>query len=121
MRVAVEVLRAEPDHLQQPHGGGAARHVGADAVDDERLGQDVADRHARVERRVGVLEDVLDLPPDRLHLPQVELQEVGRVAAVVEDDLALVHRHGAHDRLADRGLARPGFADQAEAFAALDR
>ena len=41
VRIAVQVLGAEADHLQQPDRGRAPRRVGADAVDRERLGEDV--------------------------------------------------------------------------------
>ena len=43
-----------------------------------------------------------------------------RSLAVVEDDLAGIGRDGAHDDLADRGLAAAALADEAEAFAAPD-
>ena len=47
----------------------------AHAVDQQRLGDDVGDRHARVERRERVLEDHLHLAPQR---PQLGLRQGAR-------------------------------------------
>ena len=68
VRVAVREARVEADDVEQladPRRAVAAR---ADPVHDERLADDVADGHARVERRVRILEDDLHLaahPPQR--------------------------------------------------------
>jgi hypothetical protein len=69
VREAVVVLGVEPDDLQQLldpvlH---AARRV--DAVDLHRAADDAAHRVPGVERRVRVLEDHLNLGPDRLEPP----------------------------------------------------
>src|SRR4051812_25304718 len=71
VREAVVVLGVEPDLLHQlldlrlqP----AARLAVVEAVDAERLADDRADRLARVERRVRVLEDHLHLATERLEL-----------------------------------------------------
>ncbi len=42
----------------------------------QRLADDLADRHARIERRIGVLEDRLDLAADRLHVSALAAGEV---------------------------------------------
>ena len=50
VRVAFHRARAEPDLLQKLDDPLPALLLVAEAVDDQRLGQDVADPHARVER-----------------------------------------------------------------------
>ena len=69
VRVAVVVLRVEPDRVHQlldrPLALALAR---LELVDRERLADDRADRLARVQRRVRVLEDHLHLAPQRLEL-----------------------------------------------------
>ncbi len=85
-------------------------------VDLQRLGDDVADRHARVQRRVGVLEDHLHLAAHLAHLAAVQL---GQVLAV-EDDLAAGRLVELQDGAAGGGLAAAGLADQAEGLALLD-
>src|SRR3954453_23824128 len=64
VRVAIDEVGAEPDRVEQPLRGLAPRFPCPELVDDERLGNDVADRHPRIERRVGILEDDLELPAD---------------------------------------------------------
>ena len=63
VRVPVDVLRVEPDQVEQLlHLAPAAalrRHLG---VDLERLADEVTDGHPRVQRGVRVLHDHLDLP-----------------------------------------------------------
>ena len=54
---------------------GGRRGPAADAVDDERLGDDLLDRHARVERGERVLED-------RLRLAAVAAQRALRTRAM---------------------------------------
>ena len=116
MRVALHERRVEADQLEQlgdPRGAGLAR---GKAVDAQRLGQDLADGLARVEARVRVLEDHLELAPP---LPQVLALERQEVLAV-ERDRARQRLRDAHDRPADRGLARARLADEPERLAARD-
>ncbi len=68
VREAVRVLRAEADRPQQALDAQPTLLAAVEAVDAERLGDDLAHRHPRVERRVGVLEDDLDVAPDGPHL-----------------------------------------------------
>src|SRR3546814_5098147 len=58
---AIEELR---DHL-------LALLRSRDTVDEQRLADDIADRHARIQRRVRVLEDDLHLAAEGAHLPQI--------------------------------------------------
>ena len=66
-----------------------------DVVDDERLGDEVADRLLRVERLVRVLEDELDPPPvaaqlllapQRADVGALEVDPAGRLAGELDDD-----------------------------------
>ena len=70
MRVAVVVLGVQPDLLHAAPARARLRSLALarDAVDRERLADDRADRLARVERRVRVLEDHLHLAPQRAQL-----------------------------------------------------
>ena len=60
--------------------------VVADAMDHQRLGDDVGHRHARVERAERVLEDVLDVAAKALQRRLVQRQHVDRPIAAVKDD-----------------------------------
>ena len=61
-------LGPQPDALEQDARRARGARAGvADAVDDQRLADDLAGRHARVERGVGVLVDHLHAPAVRQH------------------------------------------------------
>jgi hypothetical protein len=66
VREAVAVLGAEADGPQQL-GDALLALRAVDVVDPQGLGDDLAHRHARVQRRVRILEDDLDLTPHRAH------------------------------------------------------
>ena len=68
VRVAVAVLRVEADEPEQL-GHPVRAALAVEVVDLERLGDDVVDRQARVQRRVRVLEHDLQVPAHRAHLP----------------------------------------------------
>src|SRR4051812_963470 len=86
VREAVVVLGVEADRLHQLlHAPLAPPLSLVDPVDLERVGDDRADGLARVERRVRVLEDHLDLAPERLQLLAREARDV---AALVLDRAA---------------------------------
>ena len=70
------MLRAQPDPLEQRGDPFLALAAGADPMDDQRLADDLARRHARIERRVRVLVDHLHLPAIRQHLPRIEIGDV---------------------------------------------
>ena len=66
VRIAIGEIRIEAaDREQLAHPRRAARRIGLDGVHLHRLGDDVADLHARIERAVGILEDDLDAAPQR--------------------------------------------------------
>ena len=116
VRVAVDEARVEADDVEELAHAGAAVAARADAVHDERLRDDVADGHARVERRVRVLEDDLHLAP---HLPHVLAAE-RRQLPPLEADRAAGRLEQAEDAVAGRGLAGAGLADEAERLALAD-
>ncbi len=111
MRVPVDVLRVQTHDVQElldPAAPVALRgHLG---VDLEGLPDDVADRHARVQRGVRVLEHHLDVAADGLQRAPGQL---GDVLALVED-LAGGGPLQRHQELGDRGLATAGLTDDAE-------
>src|SRR5919108_758423 len=116
VRVAVRVVRVEADHLEQLAHGVAPAFARADPVHLERLGDDVPDRHAGVERGVRVLEDDLHLAP---HAPEI--------LALQRGELLAHEAHGAgrradelEDRVAGGRLPRAGLAHEAERLALGD-
>ena len=79
MREEARGASRQPHHIEQardafPYCGG-----GKLLVLDERLGDDVADPHARVERGVGILENCLDRFPVIAAAGGVEFFEVAPV------------------------------------------
>ena len=69
-------LGPQPDPLEQMRDPVAAFARVADAVDDQRLADDLAGRHPRVQRGVGVLIDHLHAPAIRQHRVAVEAGDV---------------------------------------------
>ena len=90
--------------------------LGDQVVDLHRLGDDVADRHARVQRGVGVLEDHLQVAAHLAHLATVELRQV----LALEDHLAGGRLVELQDGATGRGLAATGLAHQTERLTLLD-
>ena len=82
----------------------------------QRLQHGGEDRHPRVQRGVRVLEDDLVVAAVALELPARESQ---RIDAIMQDG-ARARLQQEHQRAADRGLARSGFADDAKRLAAAD-
>src|SRR5690606_37227515 len=116
VRVAVTGGRVEA-HLIEGAGDLAVALGRGEAgvVDLQAFADDVADRHAGTERAMGILEDDLHLAPQRPHL--LEGAPVDRLA---EESDATLGRNEPHQREAERGLARAGFADDAERLPAAD-
>src|SRR5260370_3117119 len=80
VRIAIGKVRIEAaDREQLAHPRRAARRIGLDGVYLHRLGGDVADLHARIERAVWCLEGGLDAAPPRQELLVLELGEVDAV------------------------------------------
>jgi len=84
VRIAIGVLRQEPDAMAElAHALATAARAGDDAVHGERLGQDLADRHPRIQRGVRILEDHLHPPAHRPQLGGLQ----GRQLAPLEEHL----------------------------------
>ena len=72
MRVAVRVLRVQPDDVEQLPDALVLLAAGSDSVNLERLGDDLADGHARIQARVRILEDELHVSAVRLQIAPLE-------------------------------------------------
>ncbi len=113
VRVAVDEVGVEADHLEQPLDALPARAAVADPVHDERLADDVADGHPRVERGVRVLKDDLHLAPHLAELFALQLRQF----AAEEIDRALGRLQELEHAVARRRLAGAGLADETERLA----
>ena len=116
VREALGVVGVQADGLEQLGHAVAPGLALGQAVDRQRLADDRADRHARIERGIRVLEDHLDLAPVGEEPAVAERREVGRIA--------VVHFAGGgpeelDDGPAERRFAAAALADQAERFAAV--
>ena len=116
MRVERRGIGGEPDLFKEIRNPLTAVLPGADVVEVERLADDVADAHARVEARIGILEDDLHLAAQRL--------ECARIQA---GDIPAVELNGTRGRLhqpqygaAERRLARSRLADEADDLTGTD-
>jgi hypothetical protein len=116
MRIAAQMLGIEPDAFE--HRQNAPLHVGAGnilAMREQGFGDDLFDRHARIERGERVLEN-------HLH---VAAQARGIAACACEHGFVVEPAHAAarHRRQADdcarqRGFAATRFADKPHGLAA---
>ena len=106
---AVVVLGGEADRLEQLLHPLAALGLVV-PVDLERRSDDRADALARVQARVGILEDHLHVPPQGPERPGAELRDV----SALEDDRALRRLEQPDDRAAERRFAAAGLADEAD-------
>ncbi len=116
VRVARGELGVEAHQLQQfahPFMDGSL--AVAQFVHPDRLGDDVANAHAWIERRIRILEHHLDLAA---HLANVAGRHVLEVHAV-KDDIAASHRKQLDDRATGGGLAATALADQPQCLAAV--
>ncbi len=117
VRIGVHRLGPEAGAFEQRGDALAALGRRADVVHDQRLAHDLARRHARVQRGVGIL-------VDHLHAPPVGQHGLGSEAG----DVLAAHLDGAvgrleqlQERAADRRLAAAALAHQAQRLAAADR
>ena len=117
VREALGVVAREADHLEQLAYPPRLLRPRPPAVDHERLGDDVLDRHARIERAERVLEDDLHLAPHRPHA--LGVQALDRLA--LEADGAAGRLDQADQHAPGGGLAAARLADEAERPAARDR
>ena len=98
VRVAVVEVRIQADDLQQLLDPLVLRPAAQQAEVLEWLGDDIADGHPRIQGRVGVLEDHLQLAAV---LPQFLAPELGEVDAV-EKDVPGRHRQQLGDQPSQR-------------------
>ena len=118
MREALGGIRFEPDSFDETGYVALRLCAGAgEAVEQDRLGQDRADAHAAVERRVGILEDHLDRLAQR---PDPAGRAFAGNALPAIEHAARGGAHEARDDIGDGGLAAAGFAHEPEHFAAAD-
>ncbi len=88
-----------------------------DVVDLEGLGDDIADRHPRIERRVRVLEDDLHLLTQDARVAPAQLPDV----TPFEEHLALRRRQQIEDHASRGRLAGTRLADEPERLALTNR
>ena len=117
MGIALEIGGVEPEAFEEGRRARTALGGFADAVNDERLGHDAADREARVERAEGILEDELDLAPEGLERPLRECGELDPAQAHAAAVGAVEQGRGARER----GLAAAALADERQGLARKDR
>ena len=111
--VAVRERRVEVHQLQQLADPASPVPVARQAMDAQRLADDLAHGLAWVQARVGVLEHHLEAPSASPQLAAFQQQQV----LAVEPDAPRLRPVHAHDGAAGRGLAGAGFADQPERLA----
>src|SRR5919198_4768132 len=93
------------------------RGVALDAMNPDRLGDDLAVLHAGVQRAVRVLKDDLDAPPQS---QQILALHLGDVDAVIDDPPGR-RLFEPQNAAARRRLAAAALADQPQRLAAPDR
>src|SRR5205085_3860890 len=113
MRIARRVLRLQADQFEQFPDAVFALMTCAGAVNHQRLGDDLADLHARVERGIRVLKDDLHFAPQLPQRSRVERQQI----LPFKVDFASRRLDQAQDAAARRRFAAAGFADQPKGLA----
>src|SRR5438132_8011690 len=76
VRIPFEVRRIEADEVEQLGHARAPLGAAPESMDDQRLLDDVPRAHARIQRRIGVLEDDLHLAARLAHSPPAEGKDV---------------------------------------------
>src|SRR5262245_50364748 len=115
--IAAQVIGQEADRLEQLHHALLALLARRrQLVNDQRLADDRADGHTRVQGRVRVLEDDLHFLAERAQRPLVECRHV----PPLERDLAGRRLDQPEDRPAGRRLAAARLAYQPERLAGHD-
>ena len=109
---AALTVKDQADLVEQGVDGRTAFLGRADAVDDERLLEDLADGVAGVEGFRGILEDHLQVPADGLEFFPAERRQI----RALEADAARGGREQAHDGFPEGRFAAAGLADESERF-----
>jgi hypothetical protein len=116
VRVRLRGLGPQADALEQRRDPFAALRRRADLVDGQRLADDFAGGHARVQRGVGVLVDHLHAPPVGQQGLALEMRDV----LPVDADRPGGRLEQLEQRAPDRRLAAAALADQPQRLAAAD-
>jgi hypothetical protein len=114
--IALRVVGRQAHLFEQPAHPGLRLGAAGDAVHQERLHDREAHREARVQRGEGVLEDELDVAPQRLQLALRQRQHV----AALELDLPALAVDQAQQRAAGGRLAAARLAHQRQRFAGVE-
>src|SRR5215212_6249411 len=119
VRVAVVVLGVEAYHLEKLLNTllAIAAVASVYVVNFQGFRDDIAHGHARVQARVGVLEDDLHVPPHVEHL----LAVVAQYVLALEDHRSLSRFQQPEDESRQRALAAPRLPHQPERLALSDR
>src|SRR5713101_2595343 len=109
--------RVEADEAKQLRDPLAPCGASAQVMDDERLFDDLARPHSRVERRIWILKDDLHFSPGQTEPRTGEIEDV----LAANSDFAGRRFHEPQGAASGRRLAAAGFAHQAERLALVDR
>ena len=115
VRVSHGHVGIEADCHQQFAGFSEPRCRIADAVDPQRFAHDVANAHARIQRRIRILEHHADAFAHRAQRGAVQCGQLD----IVQPHPTLRAAQQAQHRAAEGALAAAAFAQQREAFAAM--
>ena len=116
MRIAVVEVGVETDDSQEFLHALVLGLAAQQAKVFQRLRDDVAHRHAWIQRRIRILEDHLQLPP---LLAQILATQLGQIDAL-EEDVSGGDRQQLGNQPAKRRLPAPRLADQADGLAGID-
>src|SRR5580704_14090087 len=86
------------------------------AVNNQRLGDDVFDAKAGIERSEGILKDDLHIAAQPAHFPGTCREQI----AVFKADAARRRLNEAQDQTSERALARARFSDEPESFPGMN-
>ena len=116
MRIALQCVLRQPDLREQVPDLLILLLAAPHVLDDERLAQQRLHAHPRIERRIGVLEDHLQVAPRTAQRSASHAEHL----AALQGDPPRVRFLDADDQLAERGLAAARFSDQSQCLADVD-
>jgi hypothetical protein len=115
VRVARAVFRLQADLHQDVRHAVLQLAPFRQSVDHQRLTHDLPDRHARIERGKRILENHLQVRPQRFERPLGQLRQIHHLAVrLAELHLACRRGQRPQDAARRRRLARAGLTHQAE-------
>src|SRR6266571_1193895 len=119
---APHVLRPQPDHAQEFSDAFLTATTALHAMHQQRLPDDIEQRHARIQRRKRILEDHLHVAPQP---PQFTFREPGDINLLsrrrAEQHLTSGGLYGSQDTARGCRLAAAALAHQPEGFAFVQR